>query len=116
MSALHLHEVEDLEFAPASEELNCLREAGDVCRSLGVAMAVGAFVVNVRAPFYCKATDAFAGNYLAVSRGFETRAEAEVFAAVECEDPDVWVEVLPPVPPVVPAVVAYAGPDEECPF
>ncbi len=75
----HPHEIEELEFAPQSEELNCLSEAGDVCRSLGIAPVVAPFVVNVFAPYYCRSTDAFAGTYLGTSKGFATESEARAY-------------------------------------
>ena len=110
----HLHEIEEIEFAPQSEELNCLSEAGDVCRSLGIAPAVAPFVVNVYAPHYCKSTDAFAGTYLCESTGFDTESEARAFLDGLDYNEELDYRLVGTVAPVVPAPSAQG--DEIVPF
>lgn len=109
----HPHEIEEIEFAPQSEELNCLREAGDVCRSLGITPVVAPFVVNVFAPYYCKATDAFAGTYLCESKGFNTETEARAY--LDGLEPDGELDYRL-VSAAASAPVAPAQDEEDCPF
>ena len=79
-----------------SEELNCLREAVAFCADLNVPQAVAPFVVNLFSTYYCRSTDALAGNYLSLSEGYTTREEAQARASVLCEEyPEARIEVLP---------------------
>lgn len=110
----HPHEIEEIEFAPQSEEQNCLREAGDVCRSLGITPVVAPFVVNVFAPCYCRSTDAFAGTYLCESTGFDTETEARAFLDGLDHDYELDYRLVGAVAPVTVAPAQDDG--EDCPF
>lgn len=120
-----IQEQEELDYDPQREELNCLSEARSGLSQLNARfwsmldrlLARGLFVVAVSGPYYCRSTDAFAGELHEVVASFATREEAEVFASQqdsECGSDGsfgVFPKLLVPQQPV-PEVCG----DDEIPF
>ena len=72
-------------------------------------------MVVVDVPYFCKATDAFAGTYRVFEAAFTTRAEAQARANYCYEtDPEARPVVLPELP--VAPYVAEASADDDVPF
>ena len=94
---MNIQEQEERDFRPMSEEHNCFAEAQAHCASLSVQIATGSYVVNVYAPYYCRATDAYVGEFLWNSKGFEDPMAAERFAKqydMDCENGDLRVKII----------------------
>ncbi len=81
----------DYEAGCQSEPLNCLAEArqrmGDLAavaaRDIDAMVRMGLAVVVARVPYWCRSTDAFAGEYLAPIRHFESKRQAMQWADTE---------------------------------
>jgi hypothetical protein len=77
----------------------------------------GKFVVVVELEYYCRATDAYVGNYLAIRRICDDRKAAEIIVkgqpGEEYECPSWFVFELPAA---APAPEPVAQEDDDCPF
>ena len=94
----------------------CLEEAQIFRHSLSCKQAVAPVVVNVWAPYYCRSTDAFAGNYLAQSKGFDTREAAQEYVNKSFNYDDhmeLRIKILPHIPVAMPV---YEVNEEDVPF
>jgi len=74
----------------ANEFRNCLIEANQFRAELGDSIVSNRpsapIQVEVRAAYYCRVTDAYAGMYLSSIHGFDDRKEAIIFAGMMEQD------------------------------
>ncbi len=120
--AAHLcpQEIEEVEFNPRTECENCLTEAQAKARELSarcVPEGAGPIAVIVSAPYYCRSTDALAGDVtiriVRVADHAAAQALAGEIAAGFDEDDDRRVNIDPPVPRApAPVSVGAAGSDD----
>lgn len=109
------------EFTPRTEAQNCLAEAQERARVLSVARPVGSGPWEVRAdvPYFCRATDAFAGEVTILRVRYPERVRAERAAASlrrrYGEDSEVRVSVSGPGGGPG-SGSGESGPDEGAPF
>jgi hypothetical protein len=116
---------EELEFTPQSEALNCLVEASAVASSLGrelrqqanMVVSSGRVAVLTMAPYFCKSTDAFAGEYPCHLDVADSVWEARSIATqIEERDEDLRAElVIPDALKPAPAVFVTVD-DSDIPF
>lgn len=83
----------------AHEMRMCLEEATIECARLHKPRAVAPWVVDVLAPYYCKSTDAFAGNVRCASHGFNTKEEANAWIEANHDGELSYRVKGPPEPP-----------------
>ncbi len=126
---MNIQEQEEREFVHESEASMCFQEANqyrakldaDGAREVEAALRdnPGKFVLVVREPYYCKATDAYAGDFQVVRGMFDSRAAAMAAAVKELEDShgEVSPEVLPRLPgSLFPVLLDLSAADEDVPF
>lgn len=102
-----------------SELLNCLEEAQSVAAHLSsqfIPTGNGPIHVVAKAPYYCKSTDAFAGNVIIDCVRCLTHDEADLaLKALEnkySHDDEIIFSITPPRPVPAPAITE----DETVPF
>jgi hypothetical protein len=97
---MSIQEIEELEFAPRTEQQNCFAEAEQHVAYLAthaVEYGDGPIRVKVSAPYYCKATDAYVGQYPIFIHHVHTVAEAEALRATyESYEDEIQVEWVDP--------------------
>ena len=102
----------------ANEYRNCLQEAREFAsvQSSDVVSdrPEAPFQVHVRGPYYCRVTDACAGEYLVKVRGFDTRAEANEYAFHITDYSDC--ELSPTIFPLEPRAAVVQADDSDLPF
>lgn len=111
----------------AIELRNCLQEAEDVVRrrnaeslvDLPRLIAAGKFVIVRHVPYFCRATDACAGELSRIFSVFDTYAEAERFLVHDMEHivgEDERFEILPVTAPRFALVPSEPESGDEIPF
>lgn len=127
MNFLSPQEQEEADFHPQSEFSMCLEEAQIRVADLSTECPVvgkGAYMLTVSGPYYCRATDAFAGWVPFHKERFGTLGEAEKvadgwYATLEAKYEELRIEVshdgVPVSYPVPPVPSAPVIPDD-CPF
>lgn len=126
----NIQEIEEAEFVHESDLSNCFREANDARRGFAdkaaevikAELAAGRFVVVVKVPYYCRVSDAYAGEYAALRSSHASRAEADAARAAIGNDPsfdpecDGNSEVLPRLPLIEFLAAPAPADDDGVPF
>ena len=117
--------IEELEYNPQSEEINCLAEAQAVASSLGrdmrhqasLVVASGRVAILTMASYFCRSTDAFAGEYPCNIDVADTVSEAQAIACrIENKGEELRAEVLVPEALKPAPVIQVTVDDSDIPF
>jgi len=125
MNQDHFREDQDFELGCASEAQNCYQEAQlelarrDQRAQAQYWTAQGKFVVVQPVQYFCRATDAFVGEYLSIRRICEDRKSADIIANAHQGDFETetysWFVFEQSPAPAQPHQLAPEE-DDECPF